>query len=83
MTMLKLVALPLVNQIACTRDSLMAKLNAVNEGNFVVTIGDATEREDDETKRILKPTLKQHLRERIKSLEHDLAEYGVDVYSDT
>lgn len=79
--MLKLVALPLVNQIACTRDGLLAKLNAVNEGNFVITIG-GEEREDEETKRILKPVLKQHLRNRIASLEHDLAEFGVDVFGD-
>ena len=78
--MLRLMALSLVNQIACTRDELLAKLGEVDKGEFVVTIG-GRDREDDETKRQVKPVLQRMLRERIGSLEHDLAEYGVDVFT--
>lgn len=78
---MKRVALPMVNQIVFARDQLLAKLNAVNEGNFAIGIGAATEREDAETNRVMKPHLKELLRARIRQLESDLAEYGVDVLS--
>jgi hypothetical protein len=76
--MLKLVALPLVNQIACTRDVLIEKLRDVDRGDFVVTIG-GRDREDDEVKRQVTPVLQGVLRARIGSLNHDLEAYGVDV----
>ena len=78
--MLRLMALPLVNQIACTRDELLAKLGEVDKGEFVVTIG-GRDREDDETKRQVKPLLQRMLRGRIGQLETDLQDYDVDVFT--
>lgn len=78
--MLKLVALPLVNQIACTRDELLAKLHDVREGKFTVTIG-GRDREDAETLRQVRPVLERNLNARIGQLNQDLGAYGVDVQS--
>jgi hypothetical protein len=76
--MTRLSSLPLINQIAGTRDVLVEKLRRVNAGEFVVTIG-GSEREDDEVKRQVKPQLQRVLRERIASVENDLGCYGFDV----
>lgn len=75
--MLRLVALPMVNQLAFTRDSLVGKMDSVDKGEFVVTIG-GNEREDDEVRRQVKPLLQRILRERIGSIDRDLGAYGVD-----
>jgi hypothetical protein len=76
--MLKLAHFHLVNQVACTRDVLIEKLRHVEAGDFVVTIG-GREREDDETKRVVKPVPRQLLQARIRSLNADLGGFGVDV----
>ena len=76
--MMKLVALPLVNQIACTRDVLLAQAKDLDADVFTVTIG-ASGVQDDEVKRQLKPVLQHILRGRIGSLEHDLLDFGIEV----
>jgi hypothetical protein len=76
--MMRLMCLPLVNQIAWARDVLVAKLSDVDQGKFSITIG-GRDSEDDETKRQLKPVLQRILRERIGSLDRDLESFDVDV----
>jgi hypothetical protein len=77
--MLKLVALPMVNQIAWSRDGLIARLRTVQRGEFAVVIQGQSEAEDDEVKRQLKPVLERILNARIGQLNQDLGAYGVDV----
>jgi hypothetical protein len=78
--MLRLVALPMVNQIACTRDVVLEKLRRVDRGDFAIGIEGQAEREDDEVKRQIKPLLQRILRERIGQLDCDLEAYGVDTH---
>jgi len=77
--MLKLGHLPDVNQIAFTRDTVLGKLQAVQRGDFVVSIGNAAEREGAEVKRLVQPVLERHLNDRIGQLNRALASYDVDV----
>ena len=75
--MLKLRHLPLVNQIACTRDELVGKLRAVREGRMVITI-DGNEREDAEMVRLARPTVERELAGRIARLDEQLRLQGCE-----
>lgn len=76
--MLKLIHLEAVNMLAFNRDAAIGRLNAVQRGDFTVSIA-GVEMDDLETRRVVKPALERNLNERIGELNRQLLQHGVDV----
>ena len=70
--------LPLVNQIACTRDVALEKARLIERGEYKILIGFG-EPEGEAMRRELAPVMQRVLRERIARLDAQLAEHGVEI----